>query len=185
MDDNKIIELFLNREEEALVQCREKYGKYCYSIAFSIIGSHEDSEECENDAFYSAWGSIPPNKPKILSSYLGKITRNIALNKLRNKNALKRISEYSLICEEMGELVSSTADPQKDVEVREMGRIISAFLKKQSKRSRILFVGRYWNLLSVSALSEHCGMSESAVKTSLHRTRIALAEYLKKEGYII
>ncbi len=188
MEDTSIIELFWARSEDAILHAQLKYGTYCRSIAYSILHSNEDAEECESDTFLHAWNAMPPHHPSILSSFLGKITRNLSIDRLRKKNASKRGGEYAAILDEVENWFASPEDsdsPEDGLDAELLAMYISHFLKTVSKKSRLLFIGRYWNMLSVVELAEKFGLSESAVKTSLHRTRRELAKYLTKEGYNI
>ena len=186
MDDFTIVELFWARSEDAISHARLKYGNYCRSIAYSILRSFEDAEECENDTYLRAWNSIPPSKPSLLSAFLGKIVRNLSIDKLRTKTAAKRDTEYEVALEELeGCLANDSPSPEDELDSKILGDSINTFLSTVSQKSRVLFIGRYWNLLSISELSKMFGISESSVKTSLHRTRSKLAEYLKKEGYTL
>ena len=185
MEDAAIIELFWSRAEDAIAQAQTKYGGYCKSIAFSILRSNEDAEECENDTFFKAWNSMPPHHPLALSSFLGKITRNLSIDRLRQKNSQKRRGEYLIVLDEIGECLASPESPEEEVDAELLAFYISQYLRVASKKERMLFVGRYWNLLSISELAEKFGCTESSVKVSLHRTRKDLAKYLRKEGYII
>lgn len=188
MEDTSIIELFWERSEDAIVHAQLKYGKYCRSIAYSILRSNEDAEECESDTFLHAWNSIPPHRPSLLSAFLGKITRNLSIDRLRMKNTQKRGGEYSVVLEEVENWLVTAEDPgspEDELDAEVLASYINDFLGTVSKKSRLLFIGRYWNMLSVAELSENFGMSQSAVKTSLHRTRNELAKYLTKEGYTV
>lgn len=188
MEDTSIIELFWARSEDAIIHAQIKYGGYCRSIAFSILHSHEDAEECENDTFLHAWRSIPPHKPSLLSAFLGKIARNLSIDRLRRKNTQKRGGEYALVLEETENWLVSIEDPgspEDELDAEILASYINDFLDTVSKKARLLFIGRYWNMLSVAELSDKFGLSESAVKTSLHRTRNELAKYLIKEGYTL
>ena len=129
MDDEKIIELYWNRDESAIDETSEKYGKYLYSIAYNILSDNEDSEESVNDTYLGAWNSIPPQKPKIFSAFLGKITRNISLKKFRDKKAKKRCcGEAELVFEEMEETISSKSNFFDEIETRELAKDINKFL---------------------------------------------------------
>lgn len=182
MTDEKIIELFFARDEEALKYTAEKYENYCFTIAHNILDSKEDSEECVNDTYISAWSSIPPEKPKQLSSYLGKITRNFALMKLRKNRAYKRGGQISEISEEILSLIPDESDIAEDYDSRRIALIIDTFLRTLAKADRQIFVRRYWNGDSIYDICRFMGFGESRVKVSLHRTRNKLAEVLKKEG---
>lgn len=188
MDDTTIVELFWERSEDAILNAQLKYGNYCRSIAYSILRSSEDAEECENDTFLRAWNSIPPDRPSFLSAFLGKITRNLSIDRLRARDSQKRGGEYSTISYEVEGSFLSLADPsspEDDIDAEVLASYINAFLGTISAKARLLFIGRYWNMLSVTELSERFGVTKSYVKTTLHRTRNSLAEYLKKEGYTL
>jgi len=179
MEDREIVSLFWNREEEGLLQAQEKYEKYCYQVAFRILSSHEDARECINDAFLSAWRAIPPHKPENLKTFLGKITRNLSLNRYEYRRAQKRESDMELILHEVEEFLPAGTDTAEEVVWKDL---IDRFLFSLPKNKRILFVRRYWYCHSLSKIAKEMEMTESAVKTSLFRTREKFKNYLEKEG---
>ncbi len=183
MNDNDIIELFWQRNESAIDEAHRQYNKYCLKISFSILQSEEDAEECVNDTFLSAWQSIPPNRPNNLSGYLGKLTRNISLDKLRKDNASKRQHSYILVFDELENILSEGESPQDALDEKMLAEKINEFLRSLSYKKRMLFIGRYWNMLSITELSREYGIRESAIKTILHRLREELKKYLTKEGF--
>ncbi len=185
MDDSSIVTLFLERKEEAILQAQIQYKKYCTSISFSILQSSQDAEECVNDAFLRAWETIPPKHPLVLSAYLGKLTRNLSLDRLRSRTADKRDERLQLALDEIECILPGESSTEQDFDRKALAEIINAFLEKCSKTKRLLFIGRYWNLLSVTELSKQFGYSESMIKTTLHRTREELRDFLTKEGYEI
>lgn len=185
MDDKQIVELFWERNESAISEAQAKYTKYCTSISYSILKSNEDSEECVNDTFMRAWQSIPPAKPESLTGYLGKLTRNIALDKLRAEQTKKRGGDYALIFEELENVLSDDTSPHDALEEKLLASKISEFLRGVSYKKRMMFIGRYWNMLSVTELAQEYGISEASVKTVMYRTREELKRFLKKEGFEI
>jgi RNA polymerase sigma-70 factor (ECF subfamily) len=180
MEDDRIIELFFSRDENALLQASAKYGAYCSSIALNVLGNSEDAGECMNDTLLRAWNSIPPQRPVSLKAYLGKIARNLALDRYDRLTAEKRGGgQYVLALDELAECV---ADTDRFAEKTEISGIINAFLEKQEKEKRIIFVKRYFYMDPVKKIAKDMGMSESNVKTTLFRLRNGLKEELQKEG---
>ncbi len=185
MEDNKIIGLYWERNESAISETAEKYGAYLYKIAFNILSDAEDSEESVNDTYLGAWNTIPPEKPNILSAFLSKITRNISLNKWRNKYAKKRGNgEIAAAFEEIEECIPAESDVISEIETKELARMISDYLKKLPENERRIFVRRYYYLDSVDNISEKYGFSKSKVASMLHRTRKKILSHLEKEGVL-
>ena len=182
MEDNKIVDLYFERSEEAIVQTQEKYGKYCYSIAYSILNSEPDSEECVNDTYNSAWNSIPPHRPSRLSTFLGKITRNVALNRYYHNRALKRSTNIEVAIDELGDVLIKDNEFDSVADETVLKDTINRFLSSLSKENRIIFVRRYWYLDSIRDISDLCGISESNVKAKLLRTRSKFKLFLESEG---
>ncbi|MBO4818873.1 MAG: RNA polymerase sigma factor, partial [Firmicutes bacterium] len=165
MEDTKIIELFFSRDESALLQTSAKYGAYCSSIAFNVLGNSEDASECMNDTLLRAWNSIPPQKPESLKAYLGRIARNLAIDRYDKLNAEKRGGgQYELALEELAECIADTND---QADSSELSQIINDFLKKLDADKRIIFVKRYFYLDPVKQIAKDLSMSESNVKTTL------------------
>ena len=184
MQDEKIIELYWNRDESAIRETQEKYANYLYKIAYNILSDKEDSNESVNDTYLAAWNSMPPHKPNVLSTYLGKLTRRISIDIFRKRNRIKRQgSEYALSLTELEDCISNDNSPEKDYEAQILGESINAFLRTLSVDARNVFIGRYYFLDSVKDVAKYCGVSESKAKTLLHRTRNSLREYLEKEGF--
>lgn len=182
MDDTKIVELFWERSEDAIRYTAEKYGKYCYYIAYNILCSDLDSEECVNDTYLNAWSSMPPQKPERLSTYLGKITRNLAINKYDHENALKRKSQTALLLDEIQEFTVIPDIESSPVEQMMLRDTINSFLEKLPTASRIIFVRRYWYCSSIADISKDYSIPEGTVRSILSRTRKRFREYLTKEG---
>ena len=184
MDDNKIVELLYSRSEAGIKAASEKYKSYCMKIAENIIGSREDAEECVNDALMKAWELIPPNRPNMLSTFLGKLTRNAAINKRKRLMAEKRgKGEAALVFEELSESIKGGTDVAEEFERRELSREINAFLETLPEHKKNIFICRYWYCESVKAIAAEWGMTETGVSVTLHRLREKLCKYLRKRGY--
>lgn len=181
MEDTQILELFRNRSQEAIAQVQEKYGRYCRSIAYHILGTETDADECVNDTLLKAWNAIPPEKPDRLSLFLGKITRNLALDRFRRENAAKRGgSQVPTVLEELEEALPDNAEDIADsIALRDA---LNRFLRQLPEDSRRIFLLRYWHLCTVSEIAEKCGGKEGWVKTRLFRTRRQLKSFLEQEG---
>lgn len=183
MEDKEIVDLYWQRSENAISETENKYGKYCYSIARSILYSNEDSEECVNDTYMRAWNSMPQHRPSVLKTFLGKITRNLALNRYRLLTADKRnLGQMPLALDELQECIpggDNTAGIADDVVLVE---VFNRFLGSLPAQRRKIFMRRYWYLSSIKEISTDYGMGESRVKMSLMRSRNELKALLETEG---
>lgn len=183
--DAEIIKLFFGRDESALTELSSEYGGYCQKIAANILGVREDAEECVNDAFLTAWNTIPPNRPEKLSAYLGKIVRNNAINRAEKNNALKRGGGNSdAVLEELEEIVSSSSSVEQSVDEKALMEEINRFLYSLSPQKRKMFVGRYFYCRSVGDIAARQGISENSVSVTLNRIRKKLRTHLEKKGYL-
>lgn len=182
MDDLQIVELYWQRSETAITESEKKYGRYCHSIACNILRDEGDSEECVNDTYLKAWGAMPPHRPCRLGVFLGKITRNLALNRLEMRLAEKRgFGQSALILDELTECIpDGDASPMADEFI--LKDALDRFLHSLSEDTALLFLGRYWYFRSVKELAAELGMSESKVKVTLHRTRSKCKQFFEKEG---
>lgn len=181
MDDGRIVELYFKRSEKAVEESRNKYGKYCNIIADNILHSKEETEECVNDTWFKAWNSIPPAKPKKLALFLGKITRNIAIDRFRTITAEKRgCGEAELCIEELAECVG---EEDRIIEGLPLRDLLNRFLAELMPREREIFMLRYWYTFSVKEIGERLKMKEGAVKMSLYRSRCTLQVFLADEDY--
>lgn len=181
MEDNEIIALYWERDETAIAETDRKYHPYCSTIAYQILRDRRDSEECVNDTWLRVWGTIPPQRPGILSAFLGRITRNLSLDRYRAETAQKRGGHLEELDLELNQV--SGKDPIADLlDADQLAQIISAFLRECSQSSRVIFLRRYWYLDSIRQIAERYQVSESQVKTSLHRTRSRLRLRLEQEG---
>ena len=182
MDDLEIVSLFLLKNEQAVQQAQKEYGAYCRSIALRILANEADAEECVNDVWLAAWNSIPPNEPERLSTYLGKLTRNIAINKLRENRAAKRSTgEYALSLDELAEVLQGGEDIEKQVQMKDLERAIGDFVRALPEMQKHVFICRYWYFDAVPDIAKRFGFSDSKVKSMLHRLRKKLKDYLKRE----
>lgn len=186
MTDEQIVSLYFERNEDAIRETKNKYSRYLISIAQNILPSYEDAEECENSTYLAAWNSIPPHKPKTLSTYLGKIIRHLAIKKRRAQKADKRGGgEASLSFDELSECIPTSFSLEDGITDDTLGTIISAFLRTLPETERRLFICRYFHCDSIAALSEAFGMKESRVKVTLMRTRRKLATHLVEKGVLL
>ena len=186
MDDEQIVSLYWQRDESAIRETEEKYSRYLTKIAYNILADREDSRESVNDTYLAAWNSMPPHRPGVLSAYLAKLTRRISITRFRYRNREKRKgSEYEISLSELGDCVSGGNTTEEAVNVKLLAQAIGAFLRQQSEETRNVFIGRYYFLDSVKEVAAYCGITESKCKTVLHRTRLALREYLEKEGFAV
>lgn len=184
MEDNRIVELFWQRNERAISETALKYEKYLHSISYQILTDTEDAEECVNDTYNDAWQSMPPHRPFVLSTFLGKITRRISIDRWRMKNAIKRGGgELPLVLDELEECVSGVDNVEKEIERREVQELLNSFLETLPVTERRVFLCRYWYMDSVQSLAEQFGFSQSKVTSMLYRTRAKLRTVLEKEGY--
>lgn len=184
MGDREIIRLFFDREEKALNEVSSKYGSFCRKIALNILGKREEAEECVNDTYMRAWESIPPNDPPVLSAFLARITRNLALSRVEFFNAEKRGGgSGELSFEELDDFILGENSVEKQAEQNELIAQINMFLEKLPARQRQIFVARYWGFYKLSELAKLFGMSESGVSASLERTRKKLRKHLEKGGF--
>lgn len=185
MEDERIVDLYWERSEAAITETSDKYGRFCYSIAYHILTSSEDSEECTNDTWLAAWRSMPPHRPGFLRAFLGKITRNLAWDRYDYHHAKKRNRELDQILSELGELEHVGESVEETYQAGETARIIGDFLRGLGAEQRQVFVRRYWYCDSIAEVSAAFGMSESKVKSMLFRIRNQLRQYLAKEGIIV
>ena len=186
MEDEKIVSLYWQRSESAIRETEIKYDRYLTKIAQNILDNLEDSRESVNDTYLAAWNSMPPHRPAILSTYLGKITRRLSIDCFRTRNRDKRTgSQYALSLEELGDCVSAGNTTEDIINVRLLADTIGIFLRLQPEDARNAFIGRYYYLDSLKEVAAYCGMTESRCKMLLYRTRIALKEYLEKEGFCV
>lgn len=184
MEDAAIVELFWQRQEQALDITAVQYGGYCMQIARRILGNEQDAEECVSDVYQAAWDSIPPNRPENLRAYLGKLVRRISMKRWRSMDTQKRGGgEIALSLEELQDCIPDGMDLEAVLRAKDLVRILNRFLESLPKQERQVFVLRYWHGCSVREIRSACGFSKSKVETMLFRTRKKLRQQLWKEGY--
>jgi RNA polymerase sigma-70 factor (ECF subfamily) len=184
LDDEKIVMLYWDRDEQAIPETAEKYGSYCTAIARNILESREDAEECVNDTYMKAWNAMPPHKPSVLSTFLGKITRNLSLNRYRRNTAEKRGGgEAAAVLDELLEIVSDKDNTEQELYRKELISEIDTFLGTLTVKKRGIFVLRYWYFESVSSIASRYGMTENNVSVTLNRIRLKLHNYLLERGF--
>ena len=182
MDDRDIVDLYWQRSDQAIAESEKKYGRYCHRIASGICTAPEDAEECVNDTWLRAWNSMPPERPSPLSAFLGTITRRLALDRYRSGKSLKRGGgEVPLVLEELEECLGGGADPEKEVELREMKEAVGRFADALPETERLIFVSRYWFMVPVAEIAGRLGCSEAKVKTTMFRVRKRLRSFLEEE----
>ncbi len=185
MSDERIVELYFQRAESAIRETAEKYGDYCHYIAYNILTSREDAEESVNDTWLDAWQSMPPHKPSVLSTFLGKITRRISIDRWRKKNADKRGGgEMNLVLDELSDCISDTDNVETKIEQQEMARIIREFLDTLPTAERRVFLCRYWYMDPIAKIAASFDFTESKTTSMLYRTRTKLRAKLESEGYL-
>ena len=186
LDDNRIVELYLLRDEAAIKQTSEKYGSRLRSLAYGIVSDRQTAEECENDTYMEAWNTIPPHEPReYLYAFLARITRHISLNFCRDRSRLKRSAFICELSTEMEQCIPAPDDIQCRIEDMALGEALNGFLFTLDEEKRNIFVRRYWYMDSVADISGRFSLSESKVKTTLFRCRNQLREHLEKEGYTL
>lgn len=185
VEDAAIVELYWQRSERAIAETQLKYGAYCRSIAEAVCRSARDAEECVNDAWLAAWNSMPDKRPSRLGTYLGCLTRHLAISRRRAECSEKRGGgELGLALDELSECLPSRSDPAREFEARELGDTIRRFVNDLNEDERHAFLGRYWYLLPIGQISERLGWSESKTKSLLHRLRKRLKRRLEEEGFL-
>lgn len=184
MEDKEIIQLYWQRNQQAIEESNRKYGRYCYSIAYNLLNDHEDSEECVSDTFLGAWNAMPPHKPSRLQLFLAKITRSLAFNRYQSRTAQKRGGgELPLVLEELSECIGGGTDPEEKVEAAELSTAIEKFVKTLSVREHSIFVDRYFYTESIEKVAEKNSLTLNNTYVILSRIRGKLRAYLAEEGF--
>ena len=186
VEDHRIVELYWARDEAAIAESSAKYGGYCYQIAFRILTLREDAEECVGDTWMRAWESMPPGRPSRLDTFLGKITRNLSLDRWRALRAQKRGGgQAELALAELGECLRAPDSVEQEVEASALAESLDRFLEALPQEKRVLFVRRYWYLCSVEELAVWSGRRRGSVSAALFHLRAELREHLEREGFTV
>ncbi|MDE7221104.1 MAG: sigma-70 family RNA polymerase sigma factor [Oscillospiraceae bacterium] len=185
MEDSQIVELYWQKNADAISETSNKYGSYCFTIANNILRSAEDSEECVNDTWLHAWNAMPPQRPNILRMFLAKITRSLSINRFHARNAEKRGGgEINLVLDELADCLAGETDVEAEYEVRELEQCIRRFVRGLPERDGNVFVRRYFFTEPVAVIAGRYGLTENHVAVILSRTRKRLRVKLVKEGYL-
>ena len=182
MDDKQIIELYFERNEQAIKETQNKYGAFCHRIAMNILGIHEDAEECVNDTYYSVWKQIPPTVPEVFKVYLGRITRNLSISRFRAMRAKKRYSSMEIMLSELNDCVPSSSNVEQTIEVMQLSDYISEWLDSLPEEDCALFVRRYWFGDEVQELAKKCGITAVKMAQRMLRLRKSLKAALEQKG---
>ena len=185
MEDEKIIELFFARSEQAIKELDSKYGKVCYSISYNILNNNLDAEECMNDAYLGTWNAIPPQKPNPLLAFVCKIVRNVSIMRHRTNTAMKRNSSFEVAMSEIEHCIASPETVEDALEAKSLARIIEHFLDTLTEENRVIFMRRYWFSDSYADISTLTGLTEKNISVRLTRIRNSLRNYLVKEGVLL
>ena len=184
MEDKEIVELYRQRSETAISETAAKYGRYLGALSYGITRNVSDAEECVNDTYLNAWNSMPPHRPSILSTFLGKIVRNLSFNRYKHNTADKRGGgELPVVLEELSDLVSGKDDVEQAFDQKELTKAIDTFLDALSPEKRSIFISRYWYTNSISEIAVRHGMNDGAVSMTLNRLRLKLHNYLLERGF--
>ena len=181
MDDQQIIDLYFDRNEQAITETDVKYGKLCHSIAYNILSNREDSEECVNDTYIGVWNAIPPTRPDNFMAFVCRIARNLSLKRLEFLKREKRSADVILSLDELSAVLPDERYAP-DVSDEDVGRLISQFLRTQKEGVRNVFIRKYYFFDSVKEIAERYSFTENKVKNMLFYTRNKLKDYLIKEG---
>ena len=185
MEDRNIVELYWQRDQQAIAHTQTKYGPYLTKVAMNILCDPEDSAESVNDTYLAAWNAMPPHRPQVLCPFLSKLTRRISISLLRKRQSMKRGGDaYEASLEELRECLPGDNTTELICEGKALEEAIARFLRSVSEQARNVFIGRYFYMDPVKEVARYCGISESNAKVLLHRTRAALGEYLQKEGFL-
>lgn len=184
MTDTQIIDLFFDRSEQAIEALADRHGASVRHVAYNILGSHEDTEECVNDTWLGVWNKIPPERPDPLRTYVCKIARNLAVHRYHQNTAKKRDSRYDLALDELSECVPDGGGPEDALEARELAAFLNRFLAGLPYEDRFLFTRRYWYADAPAEIAEMCGLRSGTVSVRLHRIREKLRKELVKEGLL-
>ena len=186
MEDHAIVELFWQRSQNAIPAARDKYGRYCATIARNILPSPEDAEECLSDTYLGAWNTIPPTRPTHLKAFLTTILRRCAIKRYRSNTKLRAVpSELTVSLSEIEDFVSADGDTDGEFDAGRLGEVISNFARSLSSRKRFIFMSRYYAAVPIDVIARELKMSRSTVNKELAAIRVILKRILESEGYII
>ena len=181
MEDAQIVSLYWARSEDAIRETDAKYGAFCRALAGNILGSREDAEECVNDTWHHAWNAMPEERPSLLRAWLGRVVRNLAIDRWRGSRAQKRYDGMELLLSELEDCVPARETVEERIEAAELGRVISAWLAALPEDDAALFVRRYWNGDALNALARERGVASAKLAQRMYRLRLSLKTTLERE----
>ena len=183
MEDTAIVDLYWQRSDQAISETDHKYGRYCRAIAYNFVKNNEDAEECVNDTWFRAWNLMPDKRPSVLSTFLGAITRNLAISMYRGKTNQKHgRGEMPLALDELSECIPSGTNPEQEYEIKEFEKAIGLFVDCLPEAEQKVFVARYWYLAPISEIADRMHFTQGKTKSMLFRIRNKLRTYLREEG---
>ena len=182
MDDGQIIELYHRRDEQAITESDQKYGRMCRGIAINILTIREDAEECVNDTWHAAWNKMPPDRPRSLGAFLGRITRNLSISRFRAARAQKRYGGMEVLLSELDDCVPSPGGVEQELDRKRLAGLIDTWLDSLEENDRTLFVRRYWYGDAVRDLAAECGCTPNKLAQRMLRLRRSLKAFLEAEG---
>jgi len=185
MDDQAIIALYWQRDETAIKETDRKYGRFCYNISYNILAVSEDAEECVSETYQKVWNAIPPEKPAAFRAWLGRITRNVSINRWHYKHAAKRYAGTEMLLSELSDCIPDHKTTDEILESKALSQYISDWLDTLSPQDRNLFVRRYWNCDTLQTLSGSSGISPNKLAGRMFRLRNSLKAYLAEKGAAI
>ncbi len=182
MEDEKLVELFLARSEQAISELDKKHGRLCHSISYNILHNNEDAEECVNDAYLGVWNAVPPQHPNPLVSFVCKIVRNISITRYHSNTAKKRGGSYDVALEEIEGMLFAPDSVEKSFDAKELAILIAEFLESVSDENRVIFMRRYWFCDSCADIAQRVGLTEKNISVRLTRIRKQLKQRLTEQG---
>ena len=182
MEDEQIVNLYWQRDEAAIQETELKYGSFCWGLAYNILSDHEDAEECVNDTWHKAWNSMPQERPALLRAWLGKVVRNLAFDRWRRSHAQKRYNGMDVMLSELEDCVPASEGVESAIDAKELGRVISTWLRQLPESDRVLFVRRYWNGEALNALAKDQGIPAAKLAQKMYSLRQNLKKVLETEG---
>lgn len=185
MDDARILALYWQRQEQAVAETAKKYGRFCYSVAMNILSIHEDAAECVNDTWHNAWNAIPPERPVCLQAWLGRVVRNLALNRWNQNHAAKRYNGMEQLFDELVECIPAKQTVEQQMDDRELSMVIDTWLGNLAPEERAVFIRRYWKGDTVKQLAKECGVRPNDMAKRMYRLRQSLKAALEKEGILL
>ena len=186
LEDAEIIQFYQMRDERAIEETDVKYGKYLFSVAYNLLHDMHDSEECLNDTYLGAWNSIPPTLPRVLRAFLAVIARRVSIKRYRMSERQSEIPrDMRVSMSELDELLADVGDVSAELDSRELGALISDFIRSLSPRRQFIFMSRYYGSEQISVIAGELGISRSSVNKELAAIRCSLKERLEREGYMI